>query len=500
MSLSAVRRVLRSPERKILVEAPGGCGKTFEAAELAIDLGTELKEGAEVLLLAHTNAAVQEFMRRVRNSGARVRATTIDAFCLDLLAPYAGPLGLPMPLHRSVGLGAGRLRFDELSPRAVDLLVRCASIATMLAHRYPFVILDEHQDARRTQHRVVAAFLERGNCRVRVFGDPMQAIYEAGASDYLSWEQLSREANAVVALDTPRRWRENPRLGEWILAARRELQAGLPLPLQSAPPCVRIIRLPQLQCAAFGHGNAGAIAGTVRRFMRDAPGTAAILSRHNNHVWGLHIAAGGQLRLNEGAEYEGAYTLIEDVAAKLGNPRLLAGMLVEHLKSVSTGLDAAKERAISSALQADRIEYGRHQIIRDLLLKFEPIYASPDLATFCQVAKSIASDPPTWLTLRMPMSMRLLGQIRPRPQDNGADCLDEVVARFKAGTRRPTRCVSTIHKAKGLEFDHVLIGNFSAAHFGDDQLSRRIAYVALSRARHSVTFLVPGMNASPLLG
>jgi superfamily I DNA/RNA helicase len=60
--------------------------------------------------------------------------------------------------------------------------------------------------------------------------------------------------------------------------------------------------------------------------------------------------------------------------------------------------------------------------------------------------------------------------------------------------------VSTVHKAKGLEYDHVMIGNFSAAHFGDDEMSRRIAYVALSRARRSITLLVPEQQPSPLLG
>jgi DNA helicase-2/ATP-dependent DNA helicase PcrA len=74
------------------------------------------------------------------------------------------------------------------------------------------------------------------------------------------------------------------------------------------------------------------------------------------------------------------------------------------------------------------------------------------------------------------------------------------VARIKAGARRLHRTVSTVHKAKGLEYDHVLIGNFSAAHFGDDEMSRRVAYVALSRARRSITMLVPADQPSPLLG
>jgi hypothetical protein len=50
-----------------------------------------------------------------------------------------------------------------------------------------------------------------------------------------------------------------------------------------------------------------------------------------------------------------------------------------------------------------------------------------------------------------------------------------------------------------LEYDHVLIGNFSASHFGNDEMSRRVAYVALSRARRSITMLVPADQPSPLL-
>jgi hypothetical protein len=72
-----------------------------------------------------------------------------------------------------------------------------------------------------------------------------------------------------------------------------------------------VTRVPGLRCAAFGHGNAGQLAGPVQDFARNTDGSIAVLSRHNNHVWGLHVAAGGTLRLNEGADYEKAYALIK---------------------------------------------------------------------------------------------------------------------------------------------------------------------------------------------
>ena len=500
MTLETVRRALRSPVRNVLVEAAGGCGKTYEASELAADLGRDLPEGSEVLLLAHTNAAVQEFIRRTRGAGARVRSTTIDAFCLDLLSPYAQRLALATPLRRWVGIGAGRIPFADLAPQAVNLLTRCPAVATMLAYRYPLVILDEHQDASVSQHAVVASFRNLGLCRIRIFGDPMQAIYEAQPGQTVAWDQLMREAGQVVSLDTPQRWEAQPELGDWIMDARSELRAGRCLPLAQAPGCVRVANVAGLGCVGFGHGNVAGIAPTVRAFTRScARGTAAILSRHNNHVWGLHIASAGGYLLNEGAEFNDAYHLLERAGTHVGNPQQMAACLVDYVVSISTGLNSAKRAAILRALRPDRVDYGRQQLVRAFLTRFEPLYESSDLSTFCAIAGSIAARPPEWLAIRMPMGLRLLGQIRPTSSVDATECLDEVIARIKAGAAKLSRTVSTVHKAKGQEFDHVLIANFSDGHFGDDEMSRRIAYVALSRARKSITLLVPSQNPSPLL-
>jgi hypothetical protein len=500
MSLSAIRHVLRSNERNVIIEAPAGCGKTYEAAKLAIDVGVQLKIGTEVLLLAHTNAAVQEFARRIDGTGARVHATTIDAFCLNLLSPYANRIGLPSPLRRFVGTGEGRIPFEELAPRIADLLHRCPSIASLVACRYPFIILDEHQDANLFQHSVVTSVRNFGDCRVRVFGDPMQAIYESDDRGRPSWDQLVAEANISKTLIIPQRWDEHPDLGAWICLARTELQAGRNLPLQAAPQSVNIQRVTGLRCAGFGYGNVGAIGPTVREFLRNSGGSAAILSRYNNHVWGLHVAAAGKVRVNEGAEFNAAYGLVENAIVNINNPQRMAACLLAHIETVSTGMDGEKKRSATLMLQADRIEYGRFRVMKDFVRKFEPLYRSPDFPTFCEVVRDVIFSPPAWLTIRMPMCMRLVAQIRQIQQENAIEYLDEIVARFKARPKRPARCASSIHKVKGLDFDHVLIGNFSSEHFPDDEISRRIAYVALSRARKSITLLVPELSPSPLLG
>jgi hypothetical protein len=371
MNLAATRDLLRSSQLNVLVEAPAGCGKTFEAAELALDVGSTLPEGASVLVLAHTNAAVQEFIRRIKNSGARVRATTIDSFCVELLEPYANRLGLPSPLRRHVGLGAGRLPFDSLAPAAVSLLTRCPSIAIMLAARYPMVILDEHQDSSVSQHNVVASFRHHHRCRVRVFGDPMQAIYENEIKGKVAWDQLLAEAASWSSLTDAQRWRADRALGDWILLARSELRCGRSLPVRDVPPSVDIKRIPGLRCAGFGYGNTGQLTGPVQAFSRKATGSIAVLSRYNNHVWGLHIAAGGTLRLNEGSDYEKAYTLMDKAIANQNSPQHLARCLLAHIQSVSTGLDRGKYEAVETALAPDRVAFGRHKVLRGFLEKLE---------------------------------------------------------------------------------------------------------------------------------
>ena len=63
----------------------------------------------------------------------------------------------------------------------------------------------------------------------------------------------------------------------------------------------------------------------------------------------------------------------------------------------------------------------------------------------------------------------------------------------------PAKAISTIHKAKGLECDDVLIIPCDAQHFGNTAFARCLLYVAMSRAKRSLTFVVSRVNPSPLI-
>ena len=74
------------------------------------------------------------------------------------------------------------------------------------------------------------------------------------------------------------------------------------------------------------------------------------------------------------------------------------------------------------------------------------------------------------------------------------------LARRRARFRRslPPRVVSTIHKAKGLECPSVMLIPCDKA-FANTYYSRCRLYVALSRASHGLTLVVPSKDGSPLL-
>lgn len=76
--------------------------------------------------------------------------------------------------RRRVATEEGRICFDLCAPYAGDLLCGSSRIRRLVANRYPLIILDEFQDTNEEQWRVVQA-LEN---RLVVLADPEQCIHE----------------------------------------------------------------------------------------------------------------------------------------------------------------------------------------------------------------------------------------------------------------------------------------------------------------------------------
>ncbi len=496
MSLDDVRAALRSNARVVLVEAPAGCGKTHEAASLGAEVSRDLPAGRSVLLLAHTNAAVREFKTRASQLGARVVASTIDAFALEIAAPYAKALGLSHPLRP--GATEGSTPFGEIVEKACELLRRSPSIAGLIAHRHPMLVLDEHQDASTSQHLLLAELLKTKRTIARIFADPMQAIYGFGGS-LVDWDDVIAQADTHTALDSPQRWIDQPELGDWLLQARGALKAGYVLPAD-APESVRFHWVNDLPDAHPRLFNAPfQLTLPMREVLSGLSGSVGILATHNAHCLGLRAITGREIPIYEGSDTSAAYELLDQALAVVGDPQKLATLAVAALAASSVGFTKDLRDQIAESIQEENIDPGKKKRILTLVDLLRPIYVSPDLPTWCSVLGTLETSTPEGISISVPEAFRLLGRLRVTQGEDPRDALGRLVRARRGAISLPTRLITTIHKSKGHEFDHVVIAHCSSSPFPNTEEGRRLLYVGMSRARRSITVFASADAPSPLL-
>jgi len=499
VTAEAARAALRSDAYTVLVEAPAGTGKTYEAVDVALDLANALPDRREILLLAHTNAAVDEFRSRSRAAKAPVRATTFDALATELLAPYARTLGLGYPL-RPQPEGSkipGGTPFPLLVPTLVKLFQRSPALAAALAGHYPWVICDEHQDASEAQQELVDLLASHG-ARVRYFGDPMQAIYDFDGQVLVDWTSLAGRTQLVEELALPKRWKDAPELGRWLLDARIALRDGRRIP--AAPACVMIERVAGFSDKSLANPNRTApvmeIKEALNSAVRGKGGSVGVLTYTGAHRRGLQALL-WRFEMFEGTDMHQAHEAVYAAAQADGDARALILVAVDLLALCCSGfnrevLGQIGRACTSTGVRTAKIAKGAAPIVDRL----RPLYEKPTLTTWCQVVGGFIYAPADVRPVML-STLRAIGRL------GRTSATYEQFAEQTGGSRRrtelPTRGVYTIHAAKGREFDHVVLAHCGARLFPDEPATRKLLYVALSRARLTVHVLAPSDAPSPLL-
>ncbi|WP_173204130.1 AAA family ATPase [Sphingopyxis sp. BSNA05] len=93
MSDYTVAAALRSAAALVVIEAPGGCGKTHQGSHYASDAAAASEN--RVLILTHTHAACDVFAKRTIASQSKVEIRTIDSLIGQIASAYHATLGLP---------------------------------------------------------------------------------------------------------------------------------------------------------------------------------------------------------------------------------------------------------------------------------------------------------------------------------------------------------------------------------------------------------------------
>jgi DNA helicase-2/ATP-dependent DNA helicase PcrA len=283
---------------------------------------------------------------------------------------------------------------------------------------------------------------------------------------------------------------------------RSELSKSRTVPLAGAPDEVS---------AVYVHGASDEIKAWERRvppqmiseifeILRDLDGTVLILTRHTAHAKAL-VTGLQRLRIAmyEGAEPKDAYGILDTALKHEGNPKRLIAATVGILQKTCVGLTAARKGVIQQICGKDSIDVRRKRSYRELASQLAPIYESPNIWGMCSAIALIRRQPPEWLKVRYPETLVLLSRLDGRSGGDPLEVLDNVVYVRRRTSRIPRRCIMNVHMAKGREADHVVLVHCSATCFPDSDEGRKVLYVALSRARKSVTVLLPETGHTNIL-
>jgi DNA helicase-2/ATP-dependent DNA helicase PcrA len=502
MSDATVAQALRSAARLVVVEAPGGCGKTYQGASYVCDIAPALG-GGRLLILTHTNAACDVFAGRTHGLSRHVEIRTIDGLIIEIAGAYRHPLGLP----QDVGAWARRTSkgYDLLGEKVARLLTRHPAIADCVARRYPIVVCDEHQDASADQHAIVMA-LHRGGAQIRVFADPMQMIFtgtqtQAAAAEQ-RWADLKAAADRFEELDQPHRWANiQPELGAWILAARATLRDGGKIDLTGNLPAGLTVHFAENSSPQRTGFRVAAQESSAIYARANAP-SLLVLTGQNDRVTALRAFFNRRLPIWEGHVREGLSTLAAHCAAHQGNAEALARGVLAFMGSVASGFSptAFGNRFVLEAQQrCAKPCNGKPQHLQAMA---RHIVECPDhrgVALALDHLRSLAANEAAFADVRIHHGREFAEAIQLGRFEDADDGFAEIARRrTHARPQLPTKAISTIHKAKGLEFENVLVLPCDADNFSNTKASRARLYVALSRATRSLMLAVSKAKPSPL--
>jgi len=554
--------VCQATGRHILVTAPPGTGKTFLSVRLAGQLSLDLDAVERVLLVTFSNQARSQLEREAADQltphvRARVEVVNYHGFFRREVWANRRALGLPLEtrigtsrrrlealaavdreaveqLRRQEGLldsfaeqrferfrddrtpeeavrerllavvtaqhRAGTLVFDDLGALFWTLLQSYPMLDAAYKQRYSVVIADEHQDASELQDSVVRRLAQK---RLVIFADPMQLIYGFRGSKPERLKRHLEEADQKLELRTPHRWHGDDPCGRWLFAVRRRL-LGEPdaTPTPGSVVCLRTRYFNQMKARAKEQAASA---------LRDGMRSVAVLAVLGQEVRDLrsYLSRSGLYprQLGGSDDFEEAHEEIEQLPSlvEVGD---IAHRALERVASLVPTLDKNTISSIKGRLRPRAIDLaGRLGAeARELLATLGSLYEHGACHYFSSVAAALDTCVARGHHLPRVEAVRAIrsaadGSSRAASLEVALARYSEHVATASQTAVRPSRglYVMTVHQAKGKEFDAVVIFHASERTLPDTEESRRLFYVALTRASRRWRVIAPQDRASPLL-
>jgi DNA helicase II / ATP-dependent DNA helicase PcrA len=415
-----------SGDARLLVVAGPGTGKTrtlLARAEHLIDQ-EEMEQAYDLLILSFSRAAVKTVARRVDSETelGRLRVMTIDSLASRILIGAGQLLGMSTFDER---IEAARVALEEDLPGVADLLPA------------RHVLVDEAQDIVGVRATFVKALLDRvcsaSDAGFTVFGDPAQAIYDFQLKDGQSSRLIDllttdKALGTVEAELTTNHRMLNSRLVDLSQRFGRQLRLG-----DETTNWADVQLGIEAEIALEEGWASAATAGARIEAVLERPGhpRIAVLTRTNAEA----------LRLGMRLQREGLDVAIQHRLEERGGAPWLT--------------------LLFGGAQFNEVRVPVDPVLDGVPVWFEPPVELGRTLRDAQVAQKGTVD------LRRLATMLRRGV-----------CPEELVARRDAAVT-----VSTIHRAKGLEFDTVFVVRSRGETVESSIEEARVVYVAATRAR-----------------
>ena len=446
------------------------------------------------------------FAKRTNASQSKVEIRTIDSLIGQIAAAYHSTLGLPADV--AMWCRTNNDGYQHVAARVAHLLEKKPMIAAVLARRYPLIICDEHQDATVPQEQIILA-LHRAGAHLRIFADPMQRIFGSSRKAVIDaeikrWADLKEQADAFEELDIPHRWAAtNPALGDWILAARATLRDNGQIDLRGAlPNGLHVIRADNVARVHGQYQLTNQQRGPLNQRMQPL-NSVLVVAAHNDTVSSLRAFFNRSIPIWEGHTRDALDGLCNGVRVHNGNAVEIGKLAVDFVSSVAVGFTASgysRQLVEDIAQGCTKARTRKPATIQSLgrIILDEPTHRG--IGKFLTTLRALTKEDAAFAAIRIDQSREFNDAAHLARFDDADEGLAEI-ARRRAHARAPipAKAVSTIHKAKGLEFPHVVMAACDRSHFSDTKAARAKLYVGLSRATESLTLMVSHTNPTPLL-
>ncbi|WP_329618302.1 UvrD-helicase domain-containing protein [Streptomyces brevispora] len=437
-------------DARVLVTAGAGAGKTYTLVRrLDVLVEREELEAGEILVLSFSRAAVRELTERIERHAAaaqRIRVQTFDGWASALL-------------HRAYpDVDWGTYTFDGRIEAATEAIDKGAVEGGEYVPAH--VVIDEVQDLVGVRREMVEALLDRfqENSGFTVVGDSAQAVYGFQVSDpeqraeetdrFLEWVRATFGED-LVELHLGDNFRARSEVARMALPYGAQLQ-GLPRDRAAAADEAERIH-GDLRMLLLSTPNFGSLDDEfVLAALRDYPDTTSVLCRDNGQALtlsGILAAADVPHTLQRSARERSAPVWIAELLASTGSTALTRERFEELLVDLQIPIGSMPEALWRSVRKVAR---GRGRGTVDVV------------ALHRALAEGRLPDE---LTAAQPSSL----------------------------------VISTMHRAKGLEFDRVLIVEprvlkeptpvRKKKHDYDPAAEARLLYVAMTRTRDDLYVL-----------